>query len=79
VEAERLAREAVALAERADSIRLLADASLALAEALEHVDVDKAAAATEQALDLYLRKGIVPLAERARALLASRQATGIRG
>lgn len=71
--AERLAREALAGAEQTDSLRGQADALLDLAEVLERGDRgEEAAAATARAVELYERKGIVVLAER--ALLTSRHA-----
>jgi hypothetical protein len=57
-EAERLAREAVALAARTDALNDQADMMAALAEVLRLTGrVEEAAVAAEQARDLYLRKG----------------------
>lgn len=69
-EGERLAREAVAIAEGTDDINLRADALVALAEVLR-IDArnDEAAELTEEALRLYERKGNIVSAAKARALL----------
>ena len=64
-EAERLAREAVAIGERTDSIDLLGDAERDLGEVLVLAGrPEDAAAALEQAAALYERKGNVVMAER---------------
>jgi class 3 adenylate cyclase len=69
-EAERLAREAVAIAERTDGLNLQGDALCDLAEVLAAVGrTDEAAATLEQALERYERKQNVPMAERVRARL----------
>ena len=68
-EAERLAREAVALSEGTDMLGVSGDAFLTLAEVLEAAGRD-ARAELEQALALYERKGNVVMAERVRARLA---------
>jgi len=69
-EAERLAREAVALAEETDQLNSHGDALVDLAEVLELARRrDEAAADVEKALTLYERKGDVVMAERARTRL----------
>ncbi len=71
-EAERLAREAVELASRTDYLENHALARADLAEVLERAGrTDEARAELEHALRLYERKGIVVVAERLRARLAS--------
>src|SRR5262249_33954184 len=63
-EAERLAREAIAIGERTDDINSLAGADQDLGEVLMLVGRPKdAAAALEQAAALYERKGNVVMAE----------------
>jgi class 3 adenylate cyclase/tetratricopeptide (TPR) repeat protein len=70
--AEQLARKAVSVTERTDSIGSQADAKLALAEVLRLAGRHKeAATAAALAAVLYERKGIVPRAKRARELLES--------
>jgi tetratricopeptide (TPR) repeat protein len=70
-EAERLAREAVALSEPTDSLDFEGEAAFALAEVLRFAGrIDEAAEAAGQALAAWERKGIVGYVERARALLA---------
>jgi len=70
-EAERLAREAVAVGSKADMINSLGDAHLDLAEVLELAGRrEEAAVELEKALALYERKGNLVLAERPRARLA---------
>jgi tetratricopeptide (TPR) repeat protein len=67
-EAERLAREAVALAEGTDDLNLRAGTILNLGEVLgASGDAQPAVEVTETALDLYRRKGNRPAAERALA------------
>jgi class 3 adenylate cyclase len=68
-EGERLAREAVALAEETDMLNAHADALIDLAEVLTLADQD-GRAELEQALALYERKGNLVMAERARSRLA---------
>jgi tetratricopeptide (TPR) repeat protein len=70
-EAERLGREAVDIAERTDGLDWRADALVDLAEVLRLAGrpVD-AAGSLEEALRLYEAKGVVPSAQRTRALLA---------
>ena len=64
-EAERLAREAVAIGERTDDIEALAGACRDLGEVLVLAGRPKdAATALEQAAALYERKGNVVMAER---------------
>jgi tetratricopeptide (TPR) repeat protein len=73
-EGERLAYEAVALAQRGDAINDHADALLDLAEVLELTEGrEEAAAQIEQALALYAHKGNIVMAGRARARLAELQ------
>jgi tetratricopeptide (TPR) repeat protein len=70
-EAERLAREAVAIGERTDLLNSIADAYADLGEVLSLAGRgDEAATAREQALARYERKGNLVMAERTRALLA---------
>jgi tetratricopeptide (TPR) repeat protein len=68
-EAERLAREAVSLAEETDFLTVHADALLCLAEVLRHAGrAEESAPVLEQALSLYEAKGNVVSAARARAV-----------
>ena len=70
VEAEQLAREAVALAEQTDMLNDRGDSLLDLAEVLEFGGQrDEAAQRVEEALDLYERKGNLVMAGRARERL----------
>jgi len=68
-EGERLAREAVALAEETDMLNAHADALIDLAEVLALAGQD-ARAELDQALALYERKGNLVMAERTRSRLA---------
>jgi class 3 adenylate cyclase/tetratricopeptide (TPR) repeat protein len=69
-EAERLAREAIAIGDETHMVVALGDAHCDLAEVLELAGrTGEAAAALEQALALYERKGTVVDAGRARARL----------
>jgi tetratricopeptide (TPR) repeat protein len=68
-EAERLAREAVALAEETDMLNAHADALIDLAEVLARAGQD-ARAELDRALALYERKGNLVTAERTRSRLA---------
>ena len=69
-QAELLAREAVALAEKTDGLNLQGDAFLHLADALRAGRrPTEAVAAAERALSLYERKGNLVSAARARAAL----------
>jgi class 3 adenylate cyclase len=71
-QAERLAREAVAWAERSDSLRAQGNALNDLAEVLEAAGrSDDAIAALHEALDRYERKQFIPLARRTRERLAT--------
>jgi class 3 adenylate cyclase/tetratricopeptide (TPR) repeat protein len=73
-EAERLAREAVAIGEGTDALNWQGDANADLAEVLLiSRKADEAAAALEQALERYERKGNVVMAGRARARLIALQ------
>jgi class 3 adenylate cyclase len=68
---ERLAKEAVALAETGDMLACTGDALLDLAEVLRLANKDdEARSCIQRALGLYEQKGVVRMAERARALLA---------
>jgi tetratricopeptide (TPR) repeat protein len=67
VEAERLAREAVAAAEATDFLWLHGDALIALSDALTLAGKEGGDAAREAAIELYARKGNVAAVERARA------------
>ena len=67
-EGERVAREAVALAEETDTLSAHGDALVDLAEVLALAGRDPRAE-LEQALALYERKGNLVMAERARAML----------
>jgi class 3 adenylate cyclase/tetratricopeptide (TPR) repeat protein len=70
VEAERLARAAVAIAGDTDFIWLEANALMDLAEAMRLAErIEEAAAATREALRLFEQKGDVVSAAKARALL----------
>ena len=74
-EAERLAREAVDLSRRSDSPLSQGNALSDLAEVLEAAGRhDEASAALRDALALYERKQIIPLARRTRERLAALQA-----
>jgi tetratricopeptide (TPR) repeat protein len=69
-EAERLAREAIEIAEATDMMEATGEAYLYLAEVLRLAGRPKEAAdSLEVALALFERKGIVPLIERTRASL----------
>jgi len=75
-EAERLAREAVAIAESSDSPVWQGDAVADLAQVLEAAGRrDDSIAAWQQALDRYERKGVIPLAHRTRKRIAALQGT----
>jgi tetratricopeptide (TPR) repeat protein len=70
-EAERLAREAMALAARTDYLDLRAHTSADLAEVLRLAGRPQAsAAASEEAIRLYEQKGNIVAARRLRRLLA---------
>jgi DNA-binding SARP family transcriptional activator len=69
-EAERIAREALALADETEFLEMRADARVALAEVLGLAErPDESARALAEAAELYEAKGIVVLATRTRALL----------
>jgi class 3 adenylate cyclase len=71
-EAERLAREAVAIAERTDGLNHQGDALSDLAEVLHAADrTNEAAAALEQAVERYERKKNLAMAARAHERLAT--------
>ena len=75
-DAERLAREAVTFTETTDSTARQGDAIFDLGDVLESAGrCDEAAAAYRQALELYERKGVVPLARRTRERLAQLRST----
>jgi tetratricopeptide (TPR) repeat protein len=70
-EAEALARQAVAITERTDSLHIQGDALRDFAEVLHAGSrTEAAAAALEQALDRYQRKQSLVMVERVRARLA---------
>ena len=72
-EAERLARQGVAVAANCEFVVLHADVLLDLAEVLRLAGrPDEAEAATAEAVNIYERKGNVAAAERARALAETR-------
>jgi tetratricopeptide (TPR) repeat protein len=74
-EAEQLAREALAYAQTTDYLQLQANALSDLAQVLETAGrYDEAAAAYRQALELYERKQIIPLARSTRERLATLEA-----
>jgi len=76
-EAERLAREAVAIGAQTDALNLQGDALCDLAEVLVLAGRPKAAAeALEQALARYKRKKNLVMADRAQARLAELQRSG---
>ena len=71
-EAERLAREAVAIGEGTDALNWQGDAYADLAEVLLlGGKAEEAAAALERALDRYERKGNLVMAQRMRDRLAA--------
>jgi tetratricopeptide (TPR) repeat protein len=73
-EAERLAREAVALADETDDLTTRGDAYVDLAEVLRLADrSQEAAAAFRQALALFERKGNVAMGDRVRERLGALQ------
>jgi tetratricopeptide (TPR) repeat protein len=75
--AEEAAREGVRLAELSDALSQRGDALVSLAAVLEHRGrVGEAAAALNDAIALYERKGNVVAAERARSTLGQLQPLG---
>ena len=75
VEAQRLVREALVIAQTTDSPWYQGEALTDLAQVLEIAGrLDEAAAAHREALELYEQKGIKPLARRTRERLAALQA-----
>ena len=75
VEAQRLVREALVIAQTTDSPWYQGEALTDLAQVLEAAGrLDEATAAHREALELYERKGIKPLARRTRERLAALQA-----
>jgi class 3 adenylate cyclase/tetratricopeptide (TPR) repeat protein len=77
LDAEWLAREAVALAHDTDDINLSGDALMALAEVLRLAErSDEAVPVAAQALHLYERKGNLVSADRARSLLDEARNSG---
>ena len=77
-EAGRLAREAVDLSLRGDSLLKQGEALSDLAEVLEAAGRrDEAAAALREALNRYERKPVIPLAHRTRERLAALQHTQV--
>src|SRR6266540_5681129 len=78
-EAERLAREAVAIGEATDFLNGRGDACADLAEVFELAGQrDEATAALEEALALYERKGNLVMAERTKDRLAAAASLGKR-
>ena len=76
--AQRLANEAVAHAQKTDSLQVQADALTDLAEVLRVAGNGKeAVAALRDALDLYEQKQIVPLVRRTRERLAELQSSEV--
>jgi class 3 adenylate cyclase len=72
LEAERFAREAVAFARDTDSPRVQGDALFDLADVLASAGRNvEATTALEEALELYERKQVIPLARRTRERLAA--------
>jgi tetratricopeptide (TPR) repeat protein len=79
-EAERLAREAVAIVERTDFLQTHGDALVSLSDILRTAGrTAEAVRCLEVALALYERKGISVLAERARAALSVLRGAGGEG
>jgi len=75
-DAERLGREAVAIAAKTDYLVLHGKALLALADVLRTAGADEdAAAALREALSLFERKGHIPLTNETRILLAAAPVT----
>ena len=75
VEAQRLVREALVIAQTTDSPWYQGETLADLAQVLEAAGrLDEATAAHREALELYERKGIKPLARRTRERLAALQA-----
>jgi tetratricopeptide (TPR) repeat protein len=73
-EADRLAREAVALADETDDLTTRGDAYTELAEVLHLADRTQEAAHTfQEALELFERKGNVAMADRVRERIAALQ------
>jgi class 3 adenylate cyclase/tetratricopeptide (TPR) repeat protein len=73
-DAERLAREAIAIIETTDGLRWQGDAHADLATVLEAAGRrDEAAAALRESLDRYERKQALPFARRTRERLAARE------
>jgi tetratricopeptide (TPR) repeat protein len=78
-QAERLAREAVALAEPTDALDMRADTLMSLAEVLKLAGKpDEATPVVEHALALYDRKGNLVMTQRARNRLAEARAAAPR-
>jgi tetratricopeptide (TPR) repeat protein len=75
-DAERLAREAIAIIETTDGLRWQGDAHTDLASVLEAAGRrDEAAAALREALTRYERKHVIPLVRRTRERLAAQVTT----
>jgi class 3 adenylate cyclase/tetratricopeptide (TPR) repeat protein len=75
-DAQRLAREAVQIADTTDSLSMQGDALASLARVLEAAGCqDEAISAWSEALDRYERKQILPLARRVRERLDALQLT----
>jgi tetratricopeptide (TPR) repeat protein len=76
VQAEQLAREAVAIGEQTDALNFQGDALCDLAEVLQSAgSTDEAAATLAQAIDRYERKGNLVMVDRTRTRLAELRAT----
>jgi hypothetical protein len=79
VEAEQLAREAVAIGEQTDALNFQGDALCDLAEVLQSAgSPDEATATLAQAFDRYERKGNLVMADRTRTRLAELRTTAPR-
>jgi tetratricopeptide (TPR) repeat protein len=79
VQAEQLAREAVAIGEQTDALNFQGDALCDLAEVLQSAgSTDEAAATLAQAFDRYERKGNLVMADRTRTRLAELRTTAPR-
>ena len=71
-EAERLAREAVAITDQTQQLTYRADSRVDLGAVLELIGKpEEARAALAQALELYERKGNIVMAERTRTRLSA--------
>ncbi len=73
--AEHLAREAVEITERTDSLNFQGDALLDLAEVLQRAGNEESVALLRQALDRFELKRNLPMSKRVRTLLAEAEAS----